>query len=127
MKKLFIIVLMMIYGLSSSGITISLHYCCGKLDGVSFSGKQERTCEMGNHFKKSGCCNDKQVSASFNSEQQAATKWVQSAKQTIAAPVYHVLNTSFKGYVVSVNRLARGTPKHLPPIPLFIKNCVFRI
>ena len=127
MKKLFIIVLMMVYGLSSSGITISLHYCCGKLDGVSFSGKQESACEMGNHVKKSGCCNDKQVSASLSSEQQANTKWVQSIKQTIAAPVYYVVNTSFKGYIVSVNRLARGTPKHLPSIPLFIKNCVFRI
>ena len=127
MKKLFIIVLMLVYGLSSSGMTINLHYCCGKLDGVSFTGKKEKTCKMGNHIKKSGCCNDKQISAPLNFEQQAATKWVQSTKQTIAVPVHHVLNTSFKDYIVSTNRLARGTPEHLPSIPLFIKNCVFRI
>jgi hypothetical protein len=127
MKKLFIIVLMLVYGLSSSGMTISLHYCCGKLDGVSFTGKQDKACKMGNHIKKSGCCNDKQISSSFYSDQQAATKWVQSTKQTIAAPVYQMVNTSFKGYIVSVDRLARGTPESIPSIPLFIKNCVFRI
>jgi hypothetical protein len=45
----------------------------------------------------------------------------------IAAPVYQMVNTSFKGYIVSVDRLARGTPESIPSIPLFIKNCVFRI
>ncbi|HKG68647.1 MAG TPA: hypothetical protein VKA92_07245 [Segetibacter sp.] len=127
MKKCFIIVLMLIYGLSSSGMTINLHYCCGKLDGVSFTGKKEKPCKMGNHIKKSGCCNDKQISASLNFEQQAATKWVQLTKQTIAVPVYLVGNTSFKDYIVSTNRLARGTPDLLPSIPLFVKNRVFRI
>ena len=127
MKKLFIILLMLTYGLSSSGMTISLHYCCGKLDSVSFTSKQEKTCKMGNHVKKSGCCNDKQISASVSSDQQGTTQWVQFAKQTIALPSYQPINTSFKSYVFSVNKLARGTPGVLPSIPLFIKNCVFRI
>jgi hypothetical protein len=127
MKKLFIIVLMLVYGLSSSGMTITLHYCCGKLDGVSFTGEQEKSCNMGNHVKKSGCCNNKQISASLTSDQQLAAKWVHSAKQTIAAPVYYITNTSFKDHLVSTDRLARGTPEHPPSVPLFIKNCVFRI
>jgi len=127
MKKLFIIVLMLVYGLSSSGMTISLHYCCGKLDGVSFTAEKANTCKMGNHVKKSGCCNDKQISSLVSSEQQTVTKWVQSIKQTVAAAVCHIANTSFKDYIVSVDRLARGTPEPIPLIPLFIKNCVFRI
>jgi hypothetical protein len=127
MKKLFIIVLMLVYGLSSSGMTISLHYCCGKLDGISFSGKEEKSCKMGNHVKKSDCCNDKQISASLHSDQQLAAKWVQANKQIIAAPVHQDINTSFKGGIVSNNRLARGTPEYLPSIPIFLRNCVFRI
>ncbi|HEX8357070.1 MAG TPA: hypothetical protein VF610_06660 [Segetibacter sp.] len=127
MKKIFIIVLMLVYGVSSSGMTISLHYCCGKLDGVSFSGKKEKSCKMGTHFKMSGCCNDKQISASLYSEQQAADKWVQLNKQTIALPKYYIPLNSIKRNVVSVDRLARGTPEHFSSIPLFISLCVFRI
>ena len=127
MKKLSIILLMLVYTLSSTGMTINMHYCCGKLDGVTFFPKKERSCKMGNHLKKSGCCNDKQISSSLTADQQTAAKSVQSTKQTIAAAVCHVGNTSFKDYIVSVDRLARGTPKHIPLIPLFIKNCVFRI
>lgn len=128
MKKQFIIVLMLIYGLSSSGMTISLHYCCGKLDGVSFMAKEGNTCKMGNHEKKPGCCADKQISASFHADQQAASKWVQSSKQIVTLPAEQPVHTSFKDYIVTNALLARGTPgDHLLSIPIFLKNCVFRI
>lgn len=127
MQKIFIILLMLVYGLSSSGMTVSLHYCCGKLDGVSLTGKQDKTCKMGNHSKKSNCCKDKEISASKTADHQAAAKWVNLANQPIALPVYYVVNTSFKDYSISIDRLARGVPVNHLKVPLFIKNCVFRI
>ncbi|MDB5193849.1 MAG: hypothetical protein JWQ96_3412 [Segetibacter sp.] len=126
MKKIFIIVLMLVYGLSSSGMTISLHYCCGKLDGVSFTGKQKKTCKMGNHIEKMGCCNDQQISSSFNSEQQPVNVW-HSIKQTVAPPVFLVVNAANYTAIVSTTKLARGIPEYLLTIPLYIKHCVFRI
>jgi hypothetical protein len=127
MKKVFIILLMLVYGLSSSGMTISLHYCCGKLDGISFSGKQGKSCDMGNHLKKSGCCDDKQISASITGEQQTASKWVQVNKQPVSIPNFPAVNSLFTDYIISVDRLARGVPVPISPVPLFIRNCVFRI
>jgi len=118
---------MLVYGLSSSGMTISLHYCCGKIDGVSFTGVHERSCEMGNDLKKSGCCNDKQISASISSEPQAVFEGVYVAKQPIAAPFYPYINTSFRGAIVSSDKLARGTPLSNSSVPLFIKHCAYRI
>jgi hypothetical protein len=82
---------------------------------------------MGNHIKKSGCCNDKQISSTLSTEQQATAKWVQVTKQTLTAPVSQATNTLFTGYVVTKDRLARGTPVPISPVPIFIKNCVFRI
>ena len=119
---------MLMYGISSSGMTITLHYCCGKLDDISFSGVEKDRCPMGDHLKKSGCCNDKQVSAKLHAEQQAATKWVQSTqKQFIAQPYYPSAINVFTAQIIQVNRLARGTPIPISQVPLFIKNCVFRI
>ena len=128
MKKLFIILIMLVYGLSSSGMVISLHYCCGKLDDVSFSGKNHRSdCPMGSKIKKSSCCNDKQISTKLNADQQAAIKWIQLNKQTLSAPENPAFPVLFTGFIIAVDRLARGTPATSSVVPLFIKNCVFRI
>jgi hypothetical protein len=127
MKKVFIILLMLVYGLSSSGMTISLHYCCGKLDGISFSGKQGKSCDMGNHLKKSGCCDDKQISATITGEQQTASKWVQVNKQSVSIPNFPAVNSLFTDYIISVDRLGPRVTVPISPVPLFIKNCVFRI
>jgi hypothetical protein len=118
---------MLTYSLSFLGMTVSLHYCCGKLAGISFSGKQENTCKMGSHSQECGCCNDKQVSASLVAEQQAANKWFHYAKQPITSSASQALNTSFKNYIVSFDRFAGGISAFIHSIPLFLKNCVFRI
>lgn len=126
MKKYLIILLMLVYGLSTSGMTINLHFCCGKLDDISFSGQNSKGCEMGNHLKKPGCCNDKQVVAKLVSDQQTTAKYTQTNNEVVAiAPaVTYGLSTNL---YVSVNRLARGTPVPIVSVPIFIKNCVFRI
>jgi hypothetical protein len=82
---------------------------------------------MGNHIKKSGCCNDKQISSTLSTQQQAISKWVQINKQALAAPARQLTNTLFTDYVVTNDWLARGTPVPISPVPIFIKNCVFRI
>ena len=127
MKKLFTVLLMLVYSLSSSGMTISLHYCCGKLDGVTFSAKQDKSCGKNNELKKSSCCNDKQISIKVNTEQELSSKALQAYKITIVAPVSNPLYTLHTQPPTLVSSLARGAPIPLTSIPLFVKNCVFRI
>lgn len=127
MKKLFIIILMLTYGLSSSGMSVSLHYCCGKLDGISFSGRHSKGCAKNNEIKKSRCCNDKQISLKVHTDQEPVAKWIQAYKSIIALPLSKPALTSFTRQYITVDKLARGTPPLLSPVSLFIKNCVFRI
>jgi hypothetical protein len=82
---------------------------------------------MGNHIKKSGCCNDKQISSIVSTQQQATSKWVQVNKQALAAPARQTTNILFTDYVITNDRLARGTPVPISPVLIFIKICVFRI
>jgi hypothetical protein len=72
MKKFLVILLLMVYGASSSGMTLHLHYCCGKLDKIDFTPAQAKPCgtdikdhEMGSK----SCCDNKQVSLQVKSAQ----------------------------------------------------------
>lgn len=59
MKKITIILLTVFYFAVASGITVSLHYCGGKLKEVSlFHPVNEDGC-CGNKKKSKGCCNEK--------------------------------------------------------------------
>ena len=127
MRKCLVILLMLVYGFSSSGTTVNLHYCCGKLDDISFSTQKNDRCPMGNHVKKSNCCHDKQITAKLIPDQEQSTKWIQSKQLLIATPVIQAASISFTESIVSVDRLARGVPVPITIVPLFIKNCVFRI
>jgi hypothetical protein len=127
MKRILVILLMLAYSLSSSGVTISLHYCCGKLDNISFIKVSTRTCNMGSCLKKTGCCNDKQISAKVIQEQEQVIKSVLISKYSIVTPPgsYHYSHP--QDTLITSDRLARVTPLLLPSIPLFIRNCTFRI
>jgi UDP-N-acetylglucosamine enolpyruvyl transferase len=46
----------------------------------------DKSCKMGNHIKKSGCCNDKQISSTLSTQQSAKSKWVQVNKEVLPAP-----------------------------------------
>lgn len=126
MKKLLVIVLMLAYGLSSSGMTISLHYCCGKLDGISLNGKHDDSCRMSSELKNTDCCFDKQISASITTDQQIDSKYIQVFKQTNVAPLYYEEISPVNDQVFSTKPKGRCAPFETS-IPLFIKNCVFRI
>jgi hypothetical protein len=128
MKKLFIILFMLVYGVTSSGMTITLHYCCGKVDDISFSGKQERSCPMGGkHMKNNSCCKDQQVTAKIAADQQAAAKWLQVNQDNQGGITSGYFLPYYNSSIVTISRLARGTPIPISPVPIFIRNCVFRI
>ena len=127
MKKVLLFLLMFTYSLSSIGMTISLHYCCGKLDGVSFSAKHDSNCAKSNEVKKSKCCNDQQVSLKINSEYQQPVQAGSFYKTFVAIPSPSPAFTSFGRQAFLINSHATGTPPPLPSIPLFIKYCIFRI
>lgn len=81
MKKLLAFILIMVYGLSSSGMTVHFHYCCGKLDKVSLEPVKGK-CESSSLVKPKKCCDSKQVELKLKGEQQQ--KWIQHGLQADA-------------------------------------------
>ena len=127
LKHLFIILFMLVYGLSSSGMTINLHYCCGKLDAISLTGKHSKGCAMGEEIKMSNCCNDEQISVKVNPDQEPFSKSLQVNKAFVAVPFSAPVFTTCSVQHLSVSDFPRKAPPPLPSIPLFIKHCSFRI
>lgn len=126
MKKAFVIFLMLMYGFSSSGMTVTLHYCCGKLDDISLSGTRAIDCAMGNRLKKTSCCTSAEIGANVNAHQQTVVQYAPTQSSNVV-PVTHQFSPLFICQLVVVNRLARGAPNPSLSVPIFIKNCVYRI
>ena len=60
MKKGLLIVFCFIYFCSSVGVALNLHYCGGKIKGISFAHTTEKNC-CGKKMKNKNCCKEKSV------------------------------------------------------------------
>jgi len=127
MKKIFVILSMLGYAVSSSGATMYIHYCCGKFDKMDFNSPEKDTSPFRNKFTQKGCCDNKVIEFKIKSEYKAE------------AEAKHFLK-DFKAYIsfdyaVFETPLISYRPLHFsgvsPPlsasVPFYILDCVFRI
>lgn len=127
MKKLLVILLLMVYGTASFGMTLHIHYCCGKLKSVDFTPPKEKDCAMGKaNISSKKCCDNKQVELKLQSEQDAS-KVYQSSFHVDAVQLIHQAH-----FVLTPFENKKLLPEVFAPPPitsnsLFILNCVFRI
>ena len=74
MKKFITSILAVLYLASSSGATIHMHYCMGKLANWSLSNSELKTCPScgmeKSHESDNGCCKDEQKFLKDNSAQK---------------------------------------------------------
>jgi hypothetical protein len=126
MKKLLSIVLLLVYGLSSSGMSVTVHYCCGKFDKISFSSKYDAGCKPGKLASKKGCCDNKEVNFKLKADQEPTpVKQVSSFCQDNLIPGAADISSDLVVRNTPVAEYSTGPP--LSPPALFITNCVFRI
>ena len=127
MKKLVVILITLVYGLSSTGAIVNLDYCCGKLADISLFPVENKDCKDGCGMKATSCCDSKQLYLKVKGEQEVAAKWVSSQKQSPTSipilPGTSDVVTIFK----ATNKFATGPPEYISSVPLFIQNCLFRI
>ncbi len=55
--------MLLMYGLSSTGMTLHFYYCCGKLDKVNFSSAEVKHCNKAKRYtaREKQCCDDKEI------------------------------------------------------------------
>lgn len=127
MKKLFVILLLMVYGTASFGATVHFHYCCGKLKSVDFTPPKEKDCGMGKiNMGSKKCCDNKQVELKLKSEQDASKVYQSSFHVDAVQPIHqaYYVSTPFENKKLLPEVFA---PPPTTSNPLFILNSVFRI
>src|SRR6476661_6176091 len=129
MKKAVVTILAVLYFITSTGTTIQIHYCMGKL--ISWKvNPDEKTdiCSKCGMKSKKGCCEEKYQVIKIDQDQ----KKVNPITTSINSPqiILHNYYTEFS-YNYFSNSSKETYYNHAPPldlcVPIYISNCVFRI
>jgi hypothetical protein len=137
MKKVVASILAVLYLSTSMGATVHLHYCMGRLVAWGFIDRESRDCAScgmekmdampGCSVGMKNCCHDEHRQFQNDRAQKPAQSWVEwNLMPALAMPSYRDWNEP----VVIAPAIA-GPVAHGPPlsgrIPVFLRNCNFRI
>ncbi len=114
MKKVAIIFLLVIYGFSSIGATVHLHYCMGKFVDWSLTEAKEDKCDkcgMKGKVKK-GCCKDEHKHFKLKTDQQKGS--IVDVVNFITTPVL-LTPTAYCFFQIPVNTKYNYNNYHPPP------------
>lgn len=106
MKKLIAIIVLLVYGFSSSGMTLHFHYCCGQLDKVDFSPAKFDNCGAATKVISKWCCNDQQVDLKIKTDHNLQP-FTQSSFQSDKISIL---------YFDAVTAITTSTKKLLPAV-----------
>ena len=134
MKKVIVFILAVLYMGSSTGATIHMHYCMGKLVNMGLWHKKGNGCPKCSSKKQTSkgcskkCCKDAQKTIKLEKDQKTAQSFLKFADPTLVAiPInYHDLRQ------VEINSITQEFPvTNAPPrsskVQTHILHCSFRI
>jgi hypothetical protein len=128
MKKLLVSILAVVYLTVSSGAIINMHYCMGKLMAVDMKQEQKGSCGTCGMEKEGhkGCCKDEQKKLQIEKDQKISESSFQLLNfvSDISVSAY-----SYFSYVqsIAIDYPVSHAPPDLGAVPIFIRNCNFRI
>ncbi|UEG49837.1 hypothetical protein LK994_14445 [Ferruginibacter lapsinanis] len=132
MKKFIVIILALVYIISSIGVVVNMHYCMSKIAGWDLGNTESKMCaKCGMHKydkKGKGCCNDEQTFFKSSIDQKITETCLE-----IKIPIDLTLPASFAGISINVfpvlieNKSIAHDPPLKQGVPIYILNCVYRI
>lgn len=119
---------MLIYAVSSSGATLHIHYCCGKIDKIDFNSSKKEHCPFSDKAFQKSCCDNKQVELKIKNDYKVETE-AKLPPRNITAYVNSVHAVFDTSLFISSNPLyfSGVSPPLSAPVPLYILDCVYRI
>ena len=130
MKKFIVIILSLLYLTAASGATMHLHYCMGELIDwtLSHSTNNEKCPNCGmNKVSYKGCCKDIHKQLKVDDQNIVdANLFLASLTSVAIAPAFFEPVSAYLPSVTEKHPLTNAPPL-VQGVPLFIRNCVFRI
>ena len=129
MKKIVAVILCALYLVTSSGATVTFHYCMGKFIGADLALPQTHTCSNCGMAKKDqkGCCKDKHQTFQLKKDQLATSIGsVPTITLQYSDNSFYYCSTTFFPHFENVF-CKSDSPPYLSTIPIYLSNNVFRI
>ena len=128
MKKIFVLIVAVLYITVSSGLPVTLHYCMDKLVGWGVTHQQANKCGKCGMAKKAqdGCCHDVQKFIKIDKAHQPAEAFFSFSHIPAEQPKEHISVVSFLNSPLNI----KNNRSHAPPreqVATYIFVCVFRI
>jgi hypothetical protein len=114
-KKVVAIFFLVVYGFTSLGATVHMHYCMGEYVGWNLEHKENSKCGkcgMKEDAKKKGCCKDEHKEFKLKTDQQKSS--VANFENAISSPII-ITPTSY--YNLSLLQAAKFTYANFYPPP----------
>ena len=129
MKRVFVSILLFTYAFASSGASVDLHYCMGKLIGLDFDYSSKKQCGNCNMPVKDtkGCCNNKQLQVKIDTDQQLTQNKISLSNDfTAIVPGWAIVNNILYDSATIVHPSIHGPP-FISYTPLYLFDCSFLI
>jgi len=130
MKKFIVAIFAIFYLAISSGFTVHMHYCMGKLADWDLGHNKSKTCSkcgMEKSMEKdNGCCKDEHKFIKNVTDQKIAELGLQMAK-LVTLPVSFIEIPSVDFPVVTEENPVSHAPPRSGGVAVYIRNCVFLI
>ncbi len=132
MKKFIVAILAILYISSSTGATVYMHYCMGKMANWGIGHNDSKTCGKCGMEKKdskdNGCCKDEHKFLKNDSAQ----KITENNLQFLQLLSFAMPDSFIELNINNFPSLSEENPiSHSPPlknaVAVYIRNCVFRI
>lgn len=131
MKKIIVALLAILYMGTSTGATLHMHYCMGKLADWGLSHNDSKTCSkcgMEQSEKADGCCKDEQKFLKNNADQKNVELLFQlNQAMAITLPVSFFIMPAVNFPAEIHNIPVSHAPPRCAIVAIYIRNCVFLI
>ncbi|TDH27917.1 hypothetical protein EXU57_05475 [Segetibacter sp. 3557_3] len=127
MRKLITSIVAVLYLAVSSGFVLNVHYCMGKVSGVSVDNVNPKVCSCAKPKKKSACCSSTfKLIKLEDAHKAAAITAYQSSIQGVLPVTPSFINPVLPEASLLVKPV-RGSPPLSSASNIYLRNCVFRI
>ena len=132
MKRTLLTILAIFYLCVSSGATVHFHYCMGELVSWGLHQHKKDKCDFcgmpTSKSKAKSCCKDEQQQVKVdNSQKLNQTVYDFNAPSVAILSTPILLNDDLVTSAVLNKAAFSNAPPDGKPVPVFIKNCTYRI
>lgn len=129
MKKIIVSILAFIYITTSTGATINMHFCMGRLADWDIGQNISKKCsKCGSETKNNGCCKDEHRFLKSQPDQKITETSFLSIKIIAVALPPSFVDMAFNNIpTVTENNPVSNAPPRTSSVAVYIRNCSFLI